>query len=736
MPGDVCARHLGAAAWVGHEGTEARYLWPHMFARIGDVYEARYGGLRREHLTAIARSEPSSQRARLNPLAQTRAWTLSDASSFDEDDAHNPRVEGRLRRHDCGQVTDGAAAVILCAGADFAAGRARAAVERASRAADPRVGPSRGGARLRREAPPRRGRALPLPAPARRDDRRVPPRAGVADASAVDGIEVHDCFSVTGYVLLDHFGVTAPGEAGAPSKWEDRAPRAPINPSGGLIGGGHPVGATGVRMVLDAARQVTDTAGPTQLDGARTVATLNLGGSATTAVAFVLGQETSIAMKAEVVAGYRRACLRTTITRTAPARGGPSAVEYNADDLDVIEGQIPRDLSGTYLRNTENPLLPAIGRYHPFDGDGMLHAITFEDGRARYRNRMVATEGLAAELAAGATAVGRHHRAAVEASERDGWGARTRMKDASSTDVVVHAGAAISTFYQCGDAYYHDPESLDAARHGAVGARIPRGGSRRTRRSTRSPASCCGSATRRRRPTCASGWSTRTVRHRTRRRSRCRGRGSRTTWPSPSASPIFNDLPLFWDPRCSRRACTGRASTAKCRRASRSCRGAGGRATCDGSRPNRPTSSISSTPTRTATRWCSTASSSATPCRSPTPPTGRGARSRRWSTSAPSARGPTAGASTCAPGKTREEPIGDLLCEFPSVNGRHGGRRYRYAYAMTAKPGWFLFDGMARLDVEGGAVARYRFPEGVYASEAPMCPRRDGARPRSATATW
>lgn len=73
--------------------------------------------------------------------------------------------------------------------------------------------------------------------------------------------------------------------------------------------------------------------------------------------------------------------------------------------------------------------------------------------------------------------------------------------------------------------------------------------------------------------------------------------------------------------------------------------------------------------------------------------------------------------------KTREEPLGDLLCEFPSVNGRHGGRRYRYAYAMTTKPGWFLFDGLARLDVEGGAVARYRFPEGVYASESPLCPR-------------
>ena len=75
----------------------------------------------------------------------------------------------------------------------------------------------------------------------------------------------------------------------------------------------------------------------------------------------------------------------------------PNLVEYDADDLEVVEGRIPDDLEGTYLRNTENPLLPAIGRYHPFDGDGMVHAIRFEGGRAHYRNRMVRTSGLAAE---------------------------------------------------------------------------------------------------------------------------------------------------------------------------------------------------------------------------------------------------------------------------------------------------------------------------------------------------
>ena len=59
----------------------------------------------------------------------------------------------------------------------------------------------------------------------------------------------------------------------------------------------------------------------------------------------------------------------------------PQQTEYDAWDLDVV-GNIPDDLSGVYLRNTENPLLPAVERYHPFDGDGMLHSISFAGGEA------------------------------------------------------------------------------------------------------------------------------------------------------------------------------------------------------------------------------------------------------------------------------------------------------------------------------------------------------------------
>jgi acetyl-CoA C-acetyltransferase len=107
----------------------------------------------------------------------------------------------------------------------------------------------------------------------------------------LDGIETHDCFTMSEYAAIDHFGITAPGESWKAVESGELAigGRIPVNPSGGLIGVGHPVGATGVRMLLDAYRQVTDQAGAYQVPGARTFATLNIGGSTTTTVSFVVG---------------------------------------------------------------------------------------------------------------------------------------------------------------------------------------------------------------------------------------------------------------------------------------------------------------------------------------------------------------------------------------------------------------------------------------------------------------
>ena len=78
----------------------------------------------------------------------------------------------------------------------------------------------------------------------------------------------------------------------------------------------------------------------------------------------------------------------------------PLMEEVNAFDLDVIEGRIPSDIDGIYLRNTENQVHQPLGRYHPFDGDAMIHQISFRDGKANYRNRFVRTRCFQAEQGA------------------------------------------------------------------------------------------------------------------------------------------------------------------------------------------------------------------------------------------------------------------------------------------------------------------------------------------------
>jgi carotenoid cleavage dioxygenase len=76
-----------------------------------------------------------------------------------------------------------------------------------------------------------------------------------------------------------------------------------------------------------------------------------------------------------------------------------------------------------------------------------------------------------------------------------------------------------------------------------------------------------------------------------------------------------------------------------------------------------------------------------------------------------------------ATGATKEETLSDRIMEFPMVNARYAGRPYRYSYNMTTAPGWFLFDGIVKVDHQTGVEERYAFGEGRFGSETPFAPR-------------
>src|ERR1700722_6039392 len=278
VPGDTATSYLGAAAWIGHEGKDAKYMWPYMFSDIADEYDRRYG-LDEAYLRAIA--ELNFSNARKNPNAQTRDWQIPDLTQAET----NPVIEGRLRRFDCSQVTDGGAGVVLVSDQFL----------QAHPAARPRArilgwGQHTVGLGLRKKLERSAENPYVLPHLRRTTVQDAFDRAGLT-LDDLDGFEVHDCFTPSEYLAIDHIGLTPPGQSWQAIDNGDIANggRLPINPSGGLIGGGHPVGASGVRMLVDAARQVSDSAGDYQVEGARTFGTLNIGGSTATAVSFVVG---------------------------------------------------------------------------------------------------------------------------------------------------------------------------------------------------------------------------------------------------------------------------------------------------------------------------------------------------------------------------------------------------------------------------------------------------------------
>ena len=278
--------YLGTAAWFDQEAKGIEAPFPKLFGRLGDEYDRRYG-LKDEHLAEI--SKVNYANAKLNPNAQTRTWYMNKEHALCRTD-DNPAIGGRIRIADCSQVTDGAVCVFL-ANREYAERYARGQGKKLEDI--PRIkGWGHNTARLKFDDKIAESANDKYVLPhVRSTIRSAMDRAGIADVNGIDVIETHDCFTTSEYMAIDHFGITEPGESwkAIEEGWLEIDGKHAINPSGGLIGCGHPVGATGVRQLLDAYWQVTEQAGNYQVEGAKNAQTLNIGGSGTTSCSFVVG---------------------------------------------------------------------------------------------------------------------------------------------------------------------------------------------------------------------------------------------------------------------------------------------------------------------------------------------------------------------------------------------------------------------------------------------------------------
>ena len=398
--------------------------------------------------------------------------------------------------------------------------------------------------------------------------------------------------------------------------------------------------------------------------------------------------------------------------RTGPWR--PQTTEFDADDLTVVDGEIPTDLDGIYLRNTENPLHPALKTYHPFDGDGMVHIVGFRDGKAFYRNRFVRTDGLLAEIEEGGP-LWPGIAEPVELARCDhGWGARTLMKDASSTDITVHRGVALTSFYQCGDLYRLDPYTGNTLGKEDWGGDFPSalGVSAHPKVDNTTGELLFFNYGK------AAPYLHYGVVDDTNRLVHYVG----VELPGPRLPHdmaftenyvILNDFPLFWDtellaqnvhlPRL-HRDLPSRFAVLPRRGQSGDVRWFeadptyvlhftnafedGDEIVLDGFFQGHAIPALALDQMQT--------------------------RLHRWRFN-------------LRTGVTREEQLSERITEFGMINAGYAGKPYRYTYAATGKPGWFLFDGLVRHDLSTGTEQHYSFGDGVYGSETAMAPRVGGS---------
>ncbi|WP_238010514.1 acetyl-CoA acetyltransferase [Dactylosporangium sp. AC04546] len=269
-----------SAVYPPDDGTAVDWTAPAGFSLLAPAYQEAYGvdarGMR-DALTRVAvKNHANGAR---NSRAQFQKAVTAEAVE------KGPRIAGQLGVMDCSGVSDGAAAAILVRAEDayrytdkpvFLRGMSFVAGSGAGLAAD--------------------GYDFTTFPEVVEAARQAYEQAGVTDpASQISLAEVHDCFTPTEVVLMEDLGFSERGKA-----WRDildgrydLGGALPVNTDGGLKSFGHPIGATGLRMMFECFTQLRGEAGERQVPDARLAVAQNLGGQPGSCVAFVavLGSE-------------------------------------------------------------------------------------------------------------------------------------------------------------------------------------------------------------------------------------------------------------------------------------------------------------------------------------------------------------------------------------------------------------------------------------------------------------
>lgn len=260
-PEDVATALMGAGS---EEERAAGATFPGLYAILAHAHMKEYGTTR-EELASVA--VKNHYHASLNPNAQFHT-TLTV-----EQVMKSSRIADPLRLLDCSPISDGASAVVVTNKKS-----AHGITVAASAVATDSLGLARRKSLTQLSATNEAGK-------------RAYASAGIAPDD-VDVAEIHDCFTIAEILAMEDLGFFPKGKAaGAIAAGETRlgtSRRLIVNPSGGLKGCGHPVGATGIKQVVELVEQLRGRTGIRQVKGAKVGLSHNVGGSGATAVVHVL----------------------------------------------------------------------------------------------------------------------------------------------------------------------------------------------------------------------------------------------------------------------------------------------------------------------------------------------------------------------------------------------------------------------------------------------------------------
>jgi acetyl-CoA C-acetyltransferase len=248
--------------WEAQQGV----TFPSLYAMMARRHMHEYGTTR-EQLAMF--SVLDHKNGAKNPLAQFPMEITVDQV------LGSSKVADPLRLLDCSPVTDGAAAVILCPAEDARKYTDTPVYVKASAQASGTLA-----LHDRRDITTIDSTVQAA---------RIAYKMADLQPKDIQGVEVHDCFSISGLLAIEDLGFVDKGQAG-PALEEGITEidgNIPVNPSGGLKSRGHPLGATGIAQTAEIVWQLRQEAGKRQIDGIDIGMTHNIGGTGGTAAVHI-----------------------------------------------------------------------------------------------------------------------------------------------------------------------------------------------------------------------------------------------------------------------------------------------------------------------------------------------------------------------------------------------------------------------------------------------------------------